>query len=529
MIWLIRKTINSLLGNYLPLEKQFKFSIEISTNDKFGDLSTNVLMVYGKKVENFEEFKNKMFQHLNNLPYIEKVEYLPPGFLNFFLKPSILKDIKLYYEELNIGNGKNISIEYASPNPTGPCHIGHARGSIIGDVLVSVFSYLNYNPRKDCIFNDDGNQVNSFIESIYLRYLQLKGEEINEENIIYMGEYIKDLANKYLHANISNLQDFKDKYKVEILEIMKKDMIEVLKLIHVEHDVITYESKLENEKKLCWNILKNKDLLTYEKTEKGTKILFKSSDFEDDKDRVIEREDGTVTYFGNDIAYHFRKKNLIDKYNNQEFSHQIIVLGDDHVGYLKRLSSAVMHLDINLQVVTHNLVKIFKNNQEIKMSKRKGNFITIRDFLKKYPQNLLRVLLIEYSYTSIINLDLDNLSNNNNPIFYIEYIINRINSIIAHNSYDLNLINFSLLNNQEEKKIITYLIYWPEFIKNIVNNLEVNLIFIYLRNFAKYLHSYLSNYKILTEDKTIQSTRLYLITESLNLINIIANLLKINI
>jgi arginyl-tRNA synthetase len=527
MIWLIKKTIISLLKEWLPLEKEFKFSIEISPNEKFGDLSTNVLMVYGKKIDNLNEFKEKTFQYLNNLPYIEKVEYISPGFLNFFLKPSILKDIKLYNEELNIGNGKNISIEYASPNPTGPCHVGHARGSIIGDILVSVFIYLGYNVRKDCIFNDGGNQVNSFIESIYFRYLELKGEKISEENIVYQGEYIKDIAKKYLSYNIENIENFKENYQIEILELMKKDMIEVLGLLKIKHDLITYESKLENEKKQCWNILAKKDLLTYEKTEKGEKILFKSSDFEDDKDRVIEREDGTVTYFGNDIAYHFRKKNLIDKLNNHEFSHQIIILGDDHVGYLKRLSSAVSHLDINLKVVTHNLVKIFKDNEEIKMSKRKGNFITIKDFLNKHSQDLLRILLIEYGYTSVINLNLDNLSNESNPLFYIEYITNRITNIV-NNSYDPELINYNLLNTQEDKKIITYLIYWPEFIKNIGNNLEVHLIFVYLRNFSKILNTYISTHKILVEDEKLKNTRIYLMKESLNLIKTICGLLKIN-
>jgi arginyl-tRNA synthetase len=527
MIWLIKKTINSLLKDYFPLEKQFKFSIEISANEKFGDLSTNVLMVYGKKIINFEEFKEKIFQHLNNLPYIDKVEYVHPGFLNFFLKPSILKDIDLYYEELDIGNGKNISIEYASPNPTGPCHIGHARGSVIGDILVSVFSYLGYNVRKDCIFNDGGNQVNSFIESIYLRYLQLKGKIINEENIVYEGEYINDIAKQYLSIDINSFEEFESTCKIEILEIMKKDMIEVLDLLHIQHHVITYESKLKKEKDTCWNILKNKDLLSYEKTPKGEKILFKSSDFADDKDRVIEREDGTVTYFGNDIAYHFSKRNLIDKDNNQEFSHQIIILGDDHIGYLKRLSSAVVHLDINLQIVTHNLVKIFKENEEIKMSKRKGNFITIRDFLKDYSQDILRVLLIEYGYTSVINLNLDNLSSNDNPLFYIEYIIQRISNLIKKNSYNIDLVNFNLLNSTEDKKIITYLIYWPEFIKNISINLEVNLIFNYLRNFSKFLHTYLSIHKILTEDKVTENTRLYLMEKSLHLIDIICKLLKI--
>lgn len=521
MIISIKKTIISILEEYLPNEKDFKFSIEIAPNDKFGDLSTNVFMVYGKKIKDPNEFKEKIINNLNNLPHVENIEYINPGFINIFLKPTLLNNINEYYKI--IPTNENISIEYASPNPTGPCHVGHARGSIIGDILVSVFKYLGYNVRKDCIFNDGGNQVNGFIESIYIRYLELKGEKINKENIVYNGEYIKDIAKKYMNNKVENFQEFKNIYKEEILELMKKDMIEVLGMLNIYHDVITYESQLQEEKNICWRILKEKDLIIYEKTEKGEKLLFKSSDFQDDKDRVIEREDGTITYFGNDIAYHFKKKNL----NNKEFNNQIIVLGDDHIGYLKRLSSAVVNLKINLQVVTHNLVKIFKNNEEIKMSKRKGNFITIRNFLKEYNQDLLRILLVEYGYTSVINLNLDNLSSENNPLFYIEYVINRIKNLLKNNSYNKDIIDLNLFNTKEDRKIITHLIYWPEFIKSIEKNLEVHLIFVYLRNFSKFLHTYLSTYKILNEDKSLESTRLYLMELSLNLIKIICNLLKI--
>lgn len=526
MIFTIKKAIINFLKQEILIQNDFKFTIEIPANDKFGDLSTNVLMIYRKQISDFETFKTKLIIILQSLTHIDKVEYFAPGFLNIHINPDALLHLDNFW--LLIQNhenkGKNISIEYASPNPTGPCHIGHARGAIIGDIIANVFLYLGYNGRKDCLFNDFGKQVDYFIESVYIRYEELQGKIDQLNKLFYKGGYVINIAKKYSHQ-ILNKEEFLQK-KIEILEMMKEDMQEVLSLLKIKHDVITYESKLFKEKEICWNILKEKNLLEYEKTEQGTKILFASKQFDDDKDRVIEREDGTATYFGNDIAYHWKKKNYL--HNNQPFTEQIVILGDDHIGYLKRLAGAVHNLDINLHIITHNLVKIFKNQMEIKMSKRQGQFITIRDFLDKYGnQDLLRILLIEHSYSSLIYLDLDKISLEDSALFYIQYAYARLWSILNKTTYENNYLDFNLLQISEEKKLITLLIYWPEFIHNVSQNLEVHLILMYAKNFAKILHTYLTKYTILQDNIKLQNTRIFLLKNSLMLLNDLMDIMKI--
>lgn len=505
MILEIKKMIYDVLDTHLQsknLESQsiiYEFLIEIPQNTIFGHLSTNVLMVYGKKVPNKISFQEDLLKALKSLSYIEEIQIIHPGFLNFFLKPIVIENFSYEYIK-SIGNKENISIEYASPNPTGPCHLGHSRGSIIGEILVNLHKYLGYNVRKDCIFNDGGNQVNAFIKSIFINYQMLREEKfINIEDIIYKGNYIKNLANNiYIKDNsIYTFENFKIKYQVEILEVMKNKMIEDLNLLDIQHDIITYESKLKEEKDICWNILKEKNLIILEDTQKGTKFLFNSTYFADDKDRVIEREDGSITYFGNDIAYHLKKKNLLDKENHKEFYNQIIVLGDDHIGYLKRLSNAVKNFNINLRIVTHNLVKIFKDNQEVKMSKRDGNFITIKDFLQSNSKNLLKILMIEVGYNSVINIDLNNLVIKNTLLNNIE----NVNLFLINLLKDYNLIKNNINSsktfqediNKDYKQLISYLVYWPEFVLKCQKNLEVHLILLYLENICKVLYNIKNN------------------------------------
>jgi arginyl-tRNA synthetase len=497
MILEIKKIIYEVLLAHLPREEKYEYLIEIPQNTNFGDLSTNVLMIYGKKVVNKNLFQEDLVKKFRNLYYIDDINVVGAGFINFFLKPIVLENISYEYIK-NIGKNENISIEYASPNPTGPSHLGHARGSIIGEILVNLYKYLGYNVRKDCIFNDGGNQINSFIKSIFINYQIIK--DLNNqlsfedgEEIVYKGDYVKDLAKNIFikDQKSSSLEEFKEKYQSEILEEMKKKMIEDLSLLGIKHDLITYESRLGEEKDICWRLLKEKNLIISEKTDKGIKLLFNSTFFSDDKDRVIEREDGSVTYFGNDIAYHLRKKNTpFNNSNEKEFNRQIIVLGDDHVGYLRRLSNAVGNFNINLQIVTHNLVKIFKNNQEIKMSKRAGNFITIRDFLKNHSRNLLKILMIGVGYNSVINIDLNHLIDENHLLNNIQNTINFLESIFIYykriNIQDFNQI-FQEEINKDFKRLISYIVYWEEFVIKCCKNLEVHLLLLYLDNICKVL------------------------------------------
>lgn len=522
MISLIREVINQHLIQQGE-QNIHRFSIEMPNNIANGHLSTNVLMVYRNKV-----IGKALIEQITNIQFIDKVEYVEPGFINIFLQPNCLQNIETAWNEIKRFKNINISVEYASPNPTGPCHIGHARGSITGDIISSILIHLGYNVRKDCIFNDGGKQVEKFIESIYIRYKELRGEATQEEitNIFYKGQYIKDLAAPYKDKKSLTLQDFMHE-KSNIMEVMKREMKADLKLLKIEHDTITNESDLKKEKDICWEQLEKEGLLEFEVTENGNKkIYFKSKDFEDDKDRVIEREDGTITYFGNDIAYHWKKKYGL---SSDIFSEQIIVLGDDHIGYLKRLLGAVSNFGINLRVVTHNLVKIMKNQVELKMSKRNGNFITIRDFIHKYGnEDILRILMIEQGTRSVVNLDLNKLNLEDSPLFYIQYAYTRIFSILQKKTFKKDSLQLALLKEEEEQLLISYLVYWPELIIKVGKTLDVHGLFIYTQGFTKVIHSYLSNHKIIQEelgDRT--NARLYLLAKCRALLITILEILKI--
>lgn len=523
MIHLIKTTINNFLKQEFPQETNFKFNIEIPLRSNYGDLSTNVVMIYGKKTQNINIFVEKIINILKNLSIIHDVSYVAPGFLNIDLHGSVLESVKK--PSFILEGDRNISVEYASPNPTGPCHMGHGRGAIIGDIICSVLTYLGYKVRKDCFFNDAGKQVDHFIESVFLRYKELKGEKIILENLFYKGDYIILMAKKYEGEQLSREEFFKK--KTEILEFMKGDMEKTLNKLKIHHDIITYESQLQKEQKICWELLKEKNLLEYEKTERGQKLLFKSTQFQDDKDRVIEREDGTITYFGNDIAYHLKKKN--SPYQ-ETYAHQIIILGDDHIGYLKRLAAAVSNLDIHLNIVTHNLVKIFKNKEEIKMSKRNGIFVTIDDFLKNYGnQDLLRILLLEQSYSSVLHLDLENIVFENSSLFYIQYAYARLWSILKKNTISTTEVAWHLLSSGEDKKLITLLVYWEEFIQNFYRNLDTHILLLYIKNFCKTLHVYFTNHPIFQEYMDLQNARLYLMKKCILLLEDMMNILKIEI
>jgi arginyl-tRNA synthetase len=519
MIFLIKKTIIKCLKDFFPHKENFNINIQIPQNIDHGNLCTNVAMVYCNNNDNYIEIIIQTLKDLNN---IYDVTYVKPGFINIFLQPDILHMFKngFVFTECNT----NISIEYASPNPTGPCHIGHARGSIIGDILANVFIYLYYNVRKDCIFNDAGKQVEALISSIFYRYAELKNKDKDIQDLFYKGDYIIDLAKNYINEEL-NKEDFIKK-KEEILNIMKYNMKISLNMLKIQHNTIIHESQLYDERIICWDILKQKNLLEYETNNNGTKISFRSSQFADDKDRVIERENGTITYFGSDIAYHFKKKNLTP---DKLFTKQIIILGDDHIGYLKRLTAVVKYLHIDLKIVTHNLVKIIKNKEELKMSKRNGVFITIEDFLKKYNQSLLRLLLIEHSYSSLITIDLDQLDLENSTLFYIQYAYTRLCSILEKGQMDKENLDLNLLNTIEDKKLISLIVFWPEFITTISIALDVHLILVYIKNLCKILHHYFANIPILQKDITLRNTKLFLLNICLYLLKDIIYILKIDV
>ena len=439
-------------------------NLEIPPEQFNFDLSCNVAMVLGKinkKNPNDLALKFKEF-FLEKISSFSEIEVAGPGFLNIKLsKLALLNNINLILENRNTygSNENNLSynIEFVSANPTGPMHVGHCRGAIYGDVLANLLKFNGNEVTKEYYINDYGNQIKGFVESVYLRILEIKYKKKfpNKENL-YPGVYIKDIAKKIIKEN--DYQDFTDFEKN--FDFLKKESLKAsmtlikkdLNLLGITHDTFFSETDLVNKDLVNKAVkkLKNKNFVTEgflqppkgetsENWKKIKRLIFKSTLFGDDVDRALQKNDGSWTYFANDVAYHMDK--VSRKYDNL-----INILGADHTGYIKRITAAVSALSenkIKLNCKVCQLVKLFKGGKPYKMSKRSGEFISAQDLLNEVNKDLIRFMMLNRSNDVELDFDFDKVKEKtkDNPVFYVQYANARINSI------------FRTLNTNLSKKI----------------------------------------------------------------------------
>jgi len=507
------------------------------------DLSTNIAMVLVKFQSNDQSFFNENLKKLllNNIKDFEKIEIAGAGFLNITLKKSIIYEItrKIFIDKKNYGSNnsnKKVNIEFVSANPTGPLHVGHCRGAVLGDVLANLLSFNKNKVTKEYYVNDYGNQIDNFVKSIYLRMREIKfGEKFKVENDLYPGEYIKDIA-QHIIGNIKiDFQDYKKSFNIiksysldySINEI-KKD----LKILGISHDIFVHENELVNKKLVEKSItnLKNSNFIKEgyleppkgeekKKLEKTKKLLFKSSLFGDDRDRALQKDDGSWTYFANDLAYHNDKI-------SRKFDILINILGADHTGYIKRISAAVKALSNNKTILNckvSQLVKLYKDGKPFKMSKRSGEFITLRDLQKEVSKDSIRFMMLNRSNDMELDFDFNKVveKTKDNPVFYVQYAQARINSIFRTLKKDINqefklkVDKFNL--NIYEKKIIRKVFEWPTIIEIASNKYEPHRLTFYLYELATLFHTYWSkgnesdNFKILKKDKINRESALVVI------------------
>ncbi|WFW29835.1 MAG: arginine--tRNA ligase [Wolbachia endosymbiont of Menacanthus eurysternus] len=488
------------------------FVVEPPSNKLYGDIYTNVAMVLAKyenkKLVEIVEILANEFALFNE---VEKVKVVNPGFINIYLKIEIwheilkqINELKIEFGALNIGNNRAINIEFVSANPTGPLHIGHARGAVFGDVLANLLKKVGYKVTKEYYINDTGAQIDTLIESVYLQYKETLGEKINTKNSsnLYFNKYSKLIGKKLAKEYGSKLINKQDnqiikKYTLNfILKLIKKDM----NLLGVNHDVFTSEDKLQKEGKIEESIkILSKKGLIYEgylekpKSKKGKnwtskkKILFRSTKFGDDVDRVLKKENGNWTYFASDIAYH------LDKIS-RGFNNMIVELGSDHGSYAKRLKAVVSALSDNkakIEIKLHNIVNFFKNGKPVKMSKRSGNFLTIKDVIKEIGKDITRFVMLTRKNDMILNFDLIKVKeqSKDNPIFYIQYAYARAHSLMRNAPKKLPNINLSLLKTNEELFLIKTLARWPAVVETAAKLYEPHRITFYLLEAAEAFHA----------------------------------------
>ena len=517
---------------------------EIPPSKFDSDISTNVAMVLSK-------INNKSPLDLASIlaekikkedKFIEDISVVKPGFINIKFKPIFWTNfIKEVIKNSNsFGTNKNIKrnylIEFVSANPTGPLHVGHCRGAILGDVMANLLLFNNNKVTKEYYINDYGNQIINFTKSVYYRIREISFNEpfpIDNEDL-YPGDYLIDFAQNILNSN-KNI-DFKnfDKISQELTSLAINEALKLiksnLKSLGINHDNFVSEKKLvENQEveKVVEFLQKNKFVYKGKiKAPAGEddsnwvereQLLFRSTDFGDDKDRALQKSDGAWTYFASDVAYH---KNKLDR----KFDRLINILGADHAGYIKRISSSVEALSNSkdrLICKVSQLVKLIKDKKPFKMSKRKGDYITIDDLINEVGKDATRFIMLNRSSDVELDFDFDNVieKSKDNPLYYVQYCYARICSVYRHLDKDLNsdldITKYDFEYSKDEIKILKKLSEWPKCIDISCNKLEPHRIPTYLYELASLFHSYwnlgkenpdkrfINDQKKITDDKLI--------------------------
>tara|TARA_A100001015_G_scaffold9346_1_gene11424 strand:- start:16424 stop:18148 length:1725 start_codon:yes stop_codon:yes gene_type:complete len=529
---IILKNKESLnLRNFKNLEN---VNIEVPPKHFNFDLSTNISLVLSKtnKINPNDLAKSIKDLLLKNISHFEKIEVAKPGFLNIKLSKegivtninSILKDRDTYgSKKLN----KKYNLEFVSANPTGPLHVGHCRGAIFGDVLSNLLIFNGNKVTKEYYINDYGNQIKNFVESVYLRIREIKfNEKFPSKENLYPGDYIKEIALNILEnhkeVKFDNFKDCFEELKKLSLEgsmsLIKKD----LKHLGISHDIFFSETELVKKDLVnkTVKILQSKNYVKegYLDPPKGEpsknwkkvkRLIFKSTEFGDDLDRALQKNDGSWTYFANDVAYHSHKI-------NRKFDNLINILGADHTGYIKRISAAVSALSdkkIKFNCKVCQLVKLYKNGKPFKMSKRSGDFITVEDLLSEVNKDAIRFMMLNRSNDVELDFDFEKVKEKTkeNPVYYVQYAYARINSItrtLKKKLSDKILIESKSFNpNEYEKKILRKIFEWPKIIESASYKFEPHKIPFYLYELSTLFHSYWSkgnedkNYRFLENDK----------------------------
>jgi len=536
-------------------EKEIR--LQENKNKEHGDYASNIAMVIAKDLSEDPKIVAKRIS--NNFPIddqIIKVEVAGPGFINFFIAASthgevlnLIDSKKASYGRSDDSMGK-VLIEYVSSNPTGPLHVGHGRGAVFGSVLAKLLTVVGYEVDEEYYVNDYGRQMNILAVSVWVRYLQISRKDLAMTPKGYQGDYVKSIAKdlkkeekeKYLlnennHKKIIKiLSKQEEESDIDLLisfmrEVLNKGSLEIrsfsldkmlkiiksdLKSFGVEHNLWFFESSLYKEQKTkksdtdeAISLLQSEGFV-YE--EEGA-MWFKSSDFRDDKDRVLKRSNGEHTYFSSDVAYHY------DKYK-RSYDRIINVWGSDHHGYLPRVNAAMkaIGMDVNkLEVVFIQFVNLLRNGEKIPMSTRSGEFITLKELVDEVTAEAARFFYINRKSDQHLDFDLSlaKEQSKDNPLYYVQYAHARICSVFKkHESVSKDIPtnpDTSLLTSEKEIEIQKLLATYPAVLERAAKLSEPHLICYYLKDLATLFHSYYNNEKFLIEDEKLMSARIFLL------------------
>ena len=523
---LINETLDDLVAqSELPdgLDRS-RISVEPPRDKTHGDISTNASLVLSKPAgKTPRALAEKIVESLRAHDDIEKVGVAGPGFINltiidtFWQKviPEVLGS-GLDYGRSYIGAGEKVNVEYVSANPTGPLHVGHVRGAVFGDALANLLDASGYMVTKEYYINDAGSQIDTLARSTHLRYKEARGHDIGKiPEGMYPGDYLipigEALAEKYGDDLIDKpesewLDDLKAFVSAGMMDMIRDD----LKELGISQEVFFSEKSLHDADTIEKTIeFLNKEGLIYEGVleppkgklpddwEPRPQTLFKATEFGDDVDRALKKSDGSYTYFAADIAYHFDKI-------NRGFMKQIDVFGADHGGYTIRLIAATKALSrgkANLDVRLCQLVRLYRDGEPVKMSKRSGNFVTLKDLVREVGRSVVRFIMLTRKNDAQLDFDFTRVleQSKDNPVFYVQYAHARVHSVFtkAQETFkDIDLTeaslkkaDFSSLKDEGEVQLMKTMAEWPRLLETAAKAHEPHRIAFYLYDLASEFHS----------------------------------------
>jgi len=472
-------------------------------------------------------------------PEIESVTVAPPGFINFTLKTDwLIRQVQSIlesgdtYGNIKLGEGKKVQVEFVSVNPTGPLHVGHGRGAILGSTLANVLTSSGYSVEKEYYINDAGNQIEAFRRSLYARYRQCLGADAEIPADGYHGSYLTDLAKEIIAEHGDNLRDMSE--AVTINEVGRIGLVKMidqiradLKEIGVTFDVWFSETNLfSGDYHRVIEILKKAGFLA----EKEGATWFVSTALGEDKDNVVIRSDGTPTYFATDIAYHF------NKFLERRFDSVIDIWGADHMGHVSRMKAVVGALGIDpdkLTVIISQMVTLRRGGEIVKISKRSGDIVTLRELVEEVGADACRFFFLSRTADSQMDFDMElaKKQSADNPVYYVQYAHARIASILRlarEKNIDPSDGDVALLTSEPELILIRKMLLLPEIIEMIARTLEPHHLTYYAQDLATVFHSFYKQCRVVTEDEPLTKARLKLVNAAKIVLGRTLNLMGMN-
>lgn len=538
----IRKPIDDViaeLGAELPFVE-----LEVPRAAGHGDLSTPVAMILAKRLRRApREIAEDIASRLMGSGYFEKIDVAGPGFINFTFKRQFLMDglrdlLKNPDEFLrkDVGRGQRVQVEFVSANPTGPLHLGHGRGAAVGASLSNLLKKAGFEVEREFYVNDAGRQVRLLGESIFARYMEAIGEDYPFPEDGYRGDYVRELAGTFLKERGERFrgigfEEAADSFIPYGVEMMLKEIEDDLRRFGVVFDRWQSEKALYDGGLVqgCLEDLRSKDKVY----EKDGALWFRSTDYGDDKDRVIIRSDATPTYFASDIAYHWYKI-------QRGFNELIDVWGADHHGYIPRIKAVIRALGYpegGLHVLLVQMVTLLRGGKPVQMSKRSGEFVSLREVMEEVGADTTRFIFLTRRPDSHLEFDIDvaKKESSENPVFYVQYAFARINSIFKKaeeqgiSADAISPTGIDYLKEGEEMELIKKILLYPLMFEGVVREREPHRVTFYLQELAGLFHPYYNTHRVLGVERELTEARLLLcraiktvLNEGLNILGISA-------